>query len=244
MRSPYGLQIVESCIACPVRNETFACNLSAPALKALNSIKATAAYPRGAILCLEGQPPRGIFILCSGRAKVYSTSKEGKNIILRIAEPGEIIGLSAAISGDPYEATVETLQPSQVNFIPRADFLALLQRYPDAALKIGDQLVHNCKRAYEEIRSLGLSHTVSEKLAKLLLHWADHARNGSNSNELQIKVSLTHDEIAQMIGSSRETVTRIFGELKRKNLIRVRGASLTILNRAGLERMIRPRGVH
>ena len=239
MRSPYGLEIIESCVSCPLAADTFFCSMSMAARRTLNSIKATAAYPRGAILCLEGQPPRGVFLLCTGRAKVYSTSNGGKNIMLRIAGPGEVMGLSAVLAGKPYEATVETLQPTQASFVPRADFMAFLQQYPELGLKIADQLVHNLKCAYDEIRSLGLSHSVSEKLARLLLEWADHPIRGTSSNgEIHVKVLLTQDEIAQIIGSSRETVTRLLSDFKNKKLIRVKGSSLVLLNKTALERLV------
>lgn len=239
MRSPYGLEIIESCVACPLAADTFFCSMSMAARRTLNSIKATAAYPRGAILCLEGQPPRGVFMLCTGRAKVYSTSNNGKNIMLRIAGPGEVMGLSAVLSGKPYEATVETLQPTQASFVPRADFMAFVQQYPELGLKIADQLVHNCKCAYDEIRSLGLSHSVSEKLARLLLQWANHPVKGAvQSGEIHMKVLLTQDEIAQIIGSSRETVTRLLSEFKSRKLIRVKGTSMVVMNKPALERLV------
>ena len=239
MRSPYGMDIIESCVACPLAADTFFCSMSTAARRTLNSIKATAAYPRGAILSLEGQPPRGVFLLCTGRAKVYSTSNNGKNIMLRIAGPGEVMGLTAVLSGKPYEATVETLQPTQASFVPRADFMAFLQQYPELGLKIADQLVHNCKCAYDEIRSLGLSHSVSEKLARLLLQWADHpVKAAGQTGEIHMKVLLTQDEIAQIIGSSRETVTRLLSEFKSKKLIRVKGTSMVVMNKPALQRMV------
>ena len=170
----YNFQIIEDCLKmCVSRAEPF-CDLSREALDPLHNIKATSVYPKGAMLCLEGQSPRGIFILCTGRAKLSTTSSEGKSMILRVAEPGEVLGLTAAVSGSPYEATVETLEPSQANFIAQADFVRFLQEFPDVGLRVAKQLTHNCKCAYDEIRSLGLSNSVPEKLAKLILRWAEH----------------------------------------------------------------------
>ena len=240
MRTPYGLNIVESCVHCPLINDDFFCNMPASARRALNSVKATAAYPRGALLCLEGQPPRGVFILCSGRAKVYSTSNHGRNIMLRIAEPGEVMGLSATLTGDPYEATVETLQPTQASFIPRADFLRLMREEPEVALRLIAQLLRNCRTAYDEIRSLGLSHTVAEKLARLLLQWAEHPVRDPEctGGTVHVKMQLTQDEMAQILGSSRETVTRLLSEFKHKKLIRVNGSSLIVLDKPALQKMV------
>jgi CRP/FNR family transcriptional regulator, cyclic AMP receptor protein len=102
---------------------------------ALQAIKATAVYPKGSMLCLEGQPARGVFILCTGRAKLSTTSAEGKSIILRIAEPGEVLGLSAVVSNGTYEATVETLEPGQANFISQSQFVQYLQQFPAVGMK-------------------------------------------------------------------------------------------------------------
>src|SRR5438270_13144931 len=164
MGTSFNFHIIEDCLKCSLREDRLFCNLPSEALDALQSIKATAVYPKGAMLCLEGQSPRGIFVLCTGRAKLSTTSSEGKSMILRVAEPGEVLGLTAAVSGSPYEATVETLEPSQANFIAKADFVRFLQEFPDVGLKLAKQLTHNCKCAYDEIRSLGLSNSVPEKL--------------------------------------------------------------------------------
>jgi CRP/FNR family transcriptional regulator len=179
-------------------------------------------------------------VLCTGRAKLSTTSSEGKSIILRIAEPGEVLGLSAAVSGAPYEATVETLEPSQANFISQTDFVRFLQEYPDVGLRVAKQLTHNCKCAYSEIRSLGLSNSVPEKLAKLILQWAEHPveLTVKKPQETAIRVTLTQEEIAQFIGTSRETVSRVLTSFRRKGWLRVKGATWTILNRPALEGLV------
>jgi CRP/FNR family cyclic AMP-dependent transcriptional regulator len=206
----------------------------------LQDIKATSVYPKGALLCLEGQPPRGIFVLCTGRAKLITTSAEGKSIILRIAEPGEVLGLTAVVSNSAYEATIETLEPSQANFISRTDFVRFLKDYPDVGLKVAKQLTHNCKCAYGEIRSIGLSNSVPEKIAKLVLRWAEQPipAAGRKSNEIAIHVTLTQEEIAQFVGTSRETVSRVLGDFRRKGWLRMKGVIWTILDKSALEDMV------
>ena len=121
-------QIIENCLHCRYREDRLFCTLPGEALEALQRMKATSVYPKGALLCLEGQAPRGAFILCTGRAKLFTTSAEGKTMILRIAQPGEVLGLAAVVSNTPYEATVEILEPTQANFIAQADFLRFQAR--------------------------------------------------------------------------------------------------------------------
>src|SRR5438270_13171705 len=211
MSMAYNFHIIENCIKCSFREQRLFCDLPREALLKLQNIKATSVYPKGALLCLEGQPPRGVFVLCTGRAKLSTTSSEGKSMILRIAEPGEVLGLTAVVSGTPYEATIETLEPSQANFISEPDFVSFLQEFPEVGLRVAKQLTHNCKSAYDEIRSLGLSSSVPEKLAKLIMKWAEHPVDlpYKRPGETPIRVTLTQEEIAQLIGTSRETVSRV-----------------------------------
>jgi len=236
MSSPYGLQLAENCLICKLRHSGFFCELPKGPLEDLEKIKYASAYPQGAILFLEGQAARGAYIVCSGRVKLSTTSRDGKTLILRIAQPGEVLGLHATVSGKPYELTAETLQPCQLDFIKRDDFLRFLQNHADACLNAAQHLSQNCQDAYEMIRSLGLSHSVSEKVARLLLEWA---ADGENTKEgIRIKVSLTHEEMAQLVGTSRETVTRVLGEFREKHLAQLRGSTLMIQNKAGLEKLI------
>src|SRR5246500_1953374 len=195
--TPYGLDIIESCLACKMRADRIFCDLPTAALQTFETLKYATAYPRGAVLFVEGQTPRGIFVLCKGRVKLSICSTDGKTLILKIAEPGEVLGLSASVSGKPYELTAETVDPCQINFVKREDFLRFLRENADACLRVAEQLSEKYNTACREIRSLGLSHSAAEKLAKLLLDWS--AKNGEASKaEPRIKLALTHEEIAQM----------------------------------------------
>jgi CRP/FNR family cyclic AMP-dependent transcriptional regulator len=236
--SPYGLEIVESCLTCKLRADKIFCNLPAHTVQALEAIKYTTAYPKGAVLFVEGQAPRGVFILCRGRVKLSICSSDGKTLILKIAEAGEVLGLSASVSGKPYELTAETLDPCQVNFVKREDFLRFLREHNDVCLRVAEQLSEKYNTACHEIRSLGLAHSAAEKLAKLILEWA--VKNGGSRQPDRMKLTLTHEEIAQMIGTSRETVTRLFADFKKRQLIQLKGSTLVIRNRAALETLVGP----
>jgi CRP/FNR family transcriptional regulator, cyclic AMP receptor protein len=177
--------------------------------------------------------PRGIFVLCKGSVKLSINSPNGRTMIVKLAEPGEVLGLSATISGKPYEVTAETLDPCQVNFVKRDDFLRFLKEDVEACFKVAEQLSDKYHTACQEVRSLGLSHSASEKLANLLLEWS--CKNGESAKaEPRLKLRLTHEEIAQMIGTSRETVTRLFAEMKRRQIVQSKGSTLLIRNTAAL----------
>ncbi len=234
--SPYGLPVVDNCMTCKLRNENFACALSDPSLQAMDRVKHATAYPAGALVFVEGQVPRGVYILCQGRAKLLATNADGKTFIMKIAQPGEILGLHAVVSGKPYELTVETLQPSQLAFISREDFLRFLRDHGDASLRAAEQLSNDCLSAYNVIRSIGLSHSVGEKLARLLLQWSTDAQ--ISNGVIRLKVALTHEEMAQLIGTSRETVTRTLSQFKKQRILDLSGSTLTIRNRPALEKMV------
>jgi CRP/FNR family transcriptional regulator len=236
MGSPYGLPIIENCLICNLRSERFFCDLPKAALAAFEKIKYSSAVPPGAVLFVEGQAPRGMYVVCRGRIKLSTTSRDGKTLILRIAEPGEVLGLHATVSGKPYELTAEALQASQLNFVKRDDFLHFLQEHGDACLRAAQHLSQNCQSAYEMIRSLGLSHSVTEKMARLLLEWSEQGENTKDG--VRIKVALTHEEIAQLVGTSRETVTRVLSDFRKQQIAQLRGSTLLIRNNPALEKLV------
>jgi CRP/FNR family transcriptional regulator len=237
MRTPYNLDTQHSCQTCSFRPDRPFCNMAPAAVAALDAVKFMAIYPKGSVLFVEGEPPRGVFILCSGRAKLTTSSAEGRTLIVKIAEAGEVLGASATILDSPFEVTAETLEPSQVNFIRREDYLAFLNNHPEACLHTAQQLSEKYRSAQREIRSLGLSQSTSEKLARLFLDWCDDSGDATPKG-IRLTVLLTHEEIAQMIGTTRETVTRLLSDFKRKKIIEVKGSSVFVQKSAALQAMV------
>ena len=233
MPSPYGMEIVESCLTCKLRAKRSFCDLPPAALQAFEGIKYATAYPRGAVLFVQGQLPRGIFVLCKGSAKLAIDSPSGTTVIVKVAEPGEVLGLSAALSGNPYEVTAETIDPCLVNFVKRDDFLRFVEDDVEARFKVAGQLSEKYHNACREAGALGLSHSAGEKLAKLLLEWTSKNGEGAKGDP-RLKLRLTHEEIAQMIGTSRETVTRLFAEMRKRQILQSKGSTLVIRNTAAL----------
>jgi CRP/FNR family transcriptional regulator, cyclic AMP receptor protein len=237
MPSPYNIEIQNNCTACARGAERLFCDMSPDAMKTLDAIKFTSVYPKGSVLFVDGEEPRGVFILCSGRAKLTTSSAEGRTLIVKIAEPGEVLGASATILGRPYEVSAETLEPSQLNFIKRDDFLRFLNSHTEACMHTAQQLSEKYQSAQREIRSLGLAQSTGEKLGKLLLDWC--ALHGEKTPKgVRLKVLLTHEEIAQMIGTTRETVTRLLSDFKRKKILEVKGSTILVLQKEELERMV------
>jgi CRP/FNR family transcriptional regulator, cyclic AMP receptor protein len=235
MNTPYGLEMIDSCMTCKLRKSHWFCHLSSEVLLPFSAASHLSTYPGGALLFVEGQVPRGAFVLCSGKVKLSTTSRDGKVLILKIAEPGEVLGLSAVISGEPYEETAETASPCQVNFVEREPLIQLMARSGELGLHSSQALSKEFQSAYRDIHDLVLARSSAGKLARLLLSWTPGHERDLGASEIRIRPTATHEEMAQMIGSSRETVTRLLSDLKKKEFIRIDGTTLVIRNRTALE---------
>jgi CRP/FNR family transcriptional regulator len=234
MHSPYGMELVEDCLSCKLCSEGFFCDLPKPVMAVFQSLKFTLVHPAGATLFVEGQACRGIYVLCKGRVKLSANSRDGRTIILKVAQPGEILGLSATISGIPHETTAETGQPCQLNFVKRDDFLKFLTEHGAACMQAAMHVGRECQHAYQQLRSFTMS-TATERIARLILEWS---RDDSGvATARGIKVALTHDEIAQIIGMSRETVTRTLATFRKQHIAELHGSTLLIQNMTAIHNL-------
>ena len=156
--------IQSSCLTCDFRPDREFCDMPAESLKSFDEIKSLASYPRSTVLFAEGRPVRGVYILCDGRAKLSICSDTGKRLMLRIAGPGEVLGLGAALSNTPYEVTAELLDNSQVVFVRRKDLLKFLREHREICLQVVRMLSQDLHGAYERVRTLGTIRTRRPRL--------------------------------------------------------------------------------
>ncbi len=191
------------------------------------------------MLFVEGQASTGAYMLCQGRVKLSTCSQDGRVIIIGIAEPGDMVGLSATLDGMEYEITAEVIELCQVNYVPRCELVGFLAENPQACLSAARQLSRSYQTAYRQICALGMSDSVAGKLAKLFLAWSGNG-NGA-TGRVQLKNFYTHEEIAEMIGSSRETVTRALKYFREHDLISLKGSDLVIHDRQRLREVIKTR---
>jgi CRP/FNR family transcriptional regulator len=236
MRTPSKFKIQHQCSHCALHTDGYFCELSESAKREFEALKITNSYSKGSTLFNQGQPAKGIYMLCQGRVKLCSYSRDGRSIIFRVAEPGEVLGLSAVVSDCEYEATAEVVESCQVNFVRKSDFVRFIHEHPEAGFGAIKQLSQSYHAAFNQARSLALSATVADKLARLFLEWP-RSSNGSNG-EARLKVDYTHEEIAAMIGTTRETVTRLMNDFKRRNLIHMDGSDLYIHDMRQFESII------
>jgi CRP/FNR family transcriptional regulator, cyclic AMP receptor protein len=156
-----------SCFDCNLRADRLFCDLPAEALQAFDSIKSVNQYPRGTCLMREGHAARAIYVLCNGRARLSVCSENGKRLTLRIAGPGEVLGLSAVLSGCPYEVTAETLDDASVAIVRRKELLQFLRKYREACLQVVHLLSEDLHIAYDRVRSVGLVRARQHNSSKL-----------------------------------------------------------------------------
>jgi CRP/FNR family transcriptional regulator len=228
------MELVEDCLSCNLCSEGFFCRLPIAVMEAFQKIKFTLSYPAGATLFAEGQACRGIYILCKGRVKLSSTSSQGQTLILKIAQPGEVLGLNASVSKVSHQMTAETGQPCQLNFVKRDDFLTFLTDHSEANMQAAIHLSRDCQEAYQHLRSF-IKHSAPQRIARLMLDWSHE--DGGVVTSRGIKVALTHEEIGQIIGMSRETVSRTLADFRKQRFAALRGSTLLIQNVAALQKL-------
>jgi CRP/FNR family transcriptional regulator len=219
------------------RTGEFFRQMSPETLKSFEMLEHPSIYPANAVLFMERDTPRGVFVLCEGRVKLSISSSDGKKLILRVAEAGDLLDMTAAVSGAPYEMTAETLRNCKIAFIRREDFLRFLLEHPEAYRSLARELSVNYQRACEKLRTVVLTSSVPERLAKLLLEWGSTGQETDRG--IRVKVSMTHEEIGEFIGTSRESVTRTLSDFKHRKLVMLQGSTLMISNRMALENFAR-----
>ena len=222
-----------SCRSQAKQSGEFFNKLSPAALQDLQSMQFPSSYAPNVVLFSEKDPVKGIYIVLEGDVKVSINSSDGRRLSLSIARRGEILGLASTLSGNPYDVTAETLYPSKVAHISRKDFLAFLARHPEAYQTVIEELSRNVTKACDQLRTVGLSATAPEKLARLLLEWSDSGQT-TDCGGARFRFSMTHEEIGEFIGASRETVTRTLSTFKTRRLVAFQGSMITIPNRTAL----------
>ena len=192
-------------------------------------------YPNKSVIFREGESPTGVFMLTNGAVKLSITSSKGRAAILRVARPGDILGLSSVITGEPYLATAETLEETEVAYVERAQFMEFLRCSPEAALCVASQACANYRIACEQIGLLSLCRSASERMARFLLNWA--ASRGYRDTS-PVRLGLTHEEISQIAGTTRETVTRTLTDFRKHGWVSLAEAKLVIQDRQALEKLV------
>lgn len=212
------------------------CNSPLRSIPGIDRVSRTRIYPKGAVVFREGNAALGVYVLSSGRAKISISSADGKKLILRIARGGDILGLYAGLTGRPFEATAEMVEAGRVDFTSRHDLLNLIGRQNGSGLNLLEVFSRQYSELVDHTRIIALSESALEKLARLMMRWS-HDFGERTEDGICLRLLLTQEEIAQIIGASRETVTRLFSALKRDQIIRVKRDMMWIRDSPALAAM-------
>lgn len=204
----------------------FMAKLSRPSLEAVAKASTRMNFENGELIYTEGERATGAYIVLRGKVKLVANSSDGKALILRIARPGEMISLSAALSERGNDTSAEAVEPTAVLFIAAANLNHLMEATPDMAFHLAQELSLEYSLLCQELSTLGLQRSAMSRLAKLLVGMTENAP--SRQGIVASTCPLTHEEMAQMIGTSRETVTRLLHDLRDNGVATVKNEILTI----------------
>lgn len=210
-------------------------NLSPAELQEFDSIAIETNLPKGAVLFRKGDVANSVTLLCRGEAKLLGTSREGKTLIQNVAVSGDLIGLGAVVLGNRHEFTAEILETAVVKSIHKNEFLAFLRRHSQANVAVAGVLSREYKPEFFDNLLIEPARSAAGRLASIILKFSREA--GRDEIGGSFTMALTHQDLASLTGTSRETVTRVLNSFKRQRLISIRGASVTVLAPASLVKL-------
>lgn len=225
---------MQHCQSCRMQEHLLMHQLPPALREELSNLSFRISLPAGATIFHEGDDPTGVLILRKGRSKVTMSSPEGRTIILYLASHGEILGLSSVISNTKRQVTATAIEPCELDLVRREEFLSFLSRHEDQFKAALDELAmqHTC--ILEAIRRLSLAPSLVANVARFLLG-LNCPETAEQTNRIHLR--LTQEEIAQQLGTTRESITRTLSRLRKEHVIEQRGHTITIQNRAMLEHL-------
>jgi CRP/FNR family transcriptional regulator len=198
-------------------------------LQAVRQIAVKRKFRKGEIIFSEGDEGNGFYIIAAGMVKIFKISPEGKEHILHIYGEGKSFGEVPVFAGDHFPAMAEAITPAEVVFFPRADFQKLLGANPSLAMKMLADLSAKLRQFTVQIENLSLKE-IPARLASYLVYTSEE-QGGTD----QVSLPISKGQLASLLGTIPETLSRIFAKLSGQNLIQVDGRQITLLDRAALE---------
>lgn len=202
-------------------------------LRELFSMAHVRTYEAGEVLFTESDTPDHVYLVIEGKVKLSLNSTGGRRLILGLVSPGDLAGVASAICGKTQETTAEAVYTSTLAVIAREDFTNFLLRNPSVYRVVSEELSLELNKACEQLRTVVLMTNAPQKLARLLLDWS---KEGQLTDQgMRFRFCMTHEELGECIGASRETVTRAMTTFRSKKLVMLNGSTLTISNAVALE---------
>ena len=222
------------CTLCAGKEHSLFADLPREDLDAISLHKTCIRYKKGQTLFYEGTRPMGLFCINSGKVKVYKISSEGKEQILKLGKPGDFLGYRALISEEFYNSSATVIEEGAMCYIPKSDFLEILQKNPAFFRKMAKRVAHELGLMEQKLVTIAQK-SVRERLAATLIMLKEtYGMEGDESN--LIDIALSREDLANIIGTATETVIRLLSDFKTQKLISLQGKKIKVLNPKGLVR--------
>lgn len=198
------------------------------------SKNARGVFEKGTILFRQGELPRGVCVVLAGRVKKSITSAQGRTLVVGFYGPGGVVGLEANVLGRPYAVTAETVQATEALIVPRRELIEEMRTNPTAALLVAQLLAENSSFLIGKLESMELSESAPQAVARCLLGWNTEVREREGR---AAHLDMSQETVAQMIGLSRETVSRQLAHFRKAGLLHWNRSDFVILDREALEKL-------
>ena len=236
MKKLHKRQKFKDCLTCGSRADSIFCDLDQSGLQELETIQQKLKYPGGTILFFEGEKPRGVYCVCSGRIKLSIHAADGRAVTVGYASDGSIVGIRAVLSGNPHDLTASAVEESELSFMGGERFLSFLKRHGDVSFRLSEALGNELSESYESLKNIALGSSY-ERLVSILLRLCD--KFGEPSPEgILIKLNLSQEELAEMAGMSRRTLSRAVQRLKKMRIIKCDRRVMIIRDRNSLDELL------
>lgn len=226
-----------SCISCESRKKSSLSDIPESVLQELNSTKIVNTYKRGQTIFYEGNKPYGVYCMNSGKVKLSKHAPEGKNLIVRIAQAGDLLGYRSFFTSELYTATAEVLEDASICFLDREKFFDLIKKNSSFSMKIISLMGHDVKCAEDMSRNLAYKSS-QERMVEMLLTLKETYGVDKSDDTYKIDILLSREELAGMIGTTTETAVRLLTWLKDKNILSLKGKYITIKDLKSLQELI------
>ncbi len=227
-----GKPIDPDCQYCNCKPDILFREMPEEDIAAINMRKTCRQFKKGQIIFHEGQHASGLYCINSGKIKLYKTSYEGREQIVRLCKPGEVLGYRAVISDRPYAASASTLEDSVVCQIPREEFFKQIEKNPAVALNLIKSLSQELRTAEDRMMKLAQK-SVRERLAETLIILKETYGLDDDS---AISISLSREDLANIVGTATETVIRLLADFKKEDLISTKGKKIQLVDEKGLHK--------
>ncbi|HEV2485688.1 MAG TPA: Crp/Fnr family transcriptional regulator [Terracidiphilus sp.] len=216
------------CAACSNRRPGWFCSLGSAVLADLELATSTISLPAQASLFTQGEDARCLYLICSGYLKLTTGRIDDKQMIVRVAGPGSMLGLYAVLSHGLYEVSAESLTTAQLRPVERERFLNFLRSHKEAQMRAVQCICQEYRFALQDACRIALAETVAARLGRLLLELANQIGEHLDAGEFRFPLLLTHEEMASMTCTTRETVTRTLGQFRKDGWISIEDSLVTL----------------